>query len=518
MMGVAVAMLATSTPYAQGRTRWVNPYNQGKDAYKDAKYEDAIRLMKEAIGFDPNPAPQKPTSETLLKIDYFPQLYLGAAQVKMGLWNEAEANLDRAARDASRMDRNHQQLLSTARAELTAKRPRPTPVDPPTPTRGDPAPPPPPPPPPVGPTPFERDAETAKGHVTGRRFGEALVLIERLRTQNQSDFNRLGLGAARDAAAKGRSDELVKDGNDALNAGRLADARRRFSEADGVLPGAGAAGLRDVTTRENEYRAAVNAGQQAQGRGDWPAVIEQFEKARTLHPDQFRTEGLEAVLTGAIRSRDNANASAAAARDSANLLTEGKQLLARRQYVEAEARFQRALDRDNSNTEAKDLLNGLQQFSAFAAEAKTLQQQNKLAEAAGPLGRAKALDSARFRADADLMALDRAIAAVPRADSVRAGLVYCLEGESAQAIAILAPIARNSQALERGLRAHVHAWLGVSYATESLLGGSDEQRREALQQALSQFRTALQIQPEYALSESLVSPKVRAIWQQAKGR
>jgi tetratricopeptide (TPR) repeat protein len=502
---------------AQARPGWVKPYDDGKKALERDRFDEAIRHLTAAIAVDQKQDGAKPTDGTFREA-YFPFVYRGAAYLKKGDLDNAKRDFDKAALDEAGMPRALAAEFRAYRNDLNTKlaaRPRPNPPpgsDPPPGPRGNP----PPPPPPTGPTQFEKDAATANTLLESRKFAEALTQFDALRQLNATEFGNLRLGPKRDAAARGRADQLITEGQDALTAGRIADARQKFNEADAVVPNSAAESRRLVTQRETEFRGAVIESQQAQARRDWGAAIEHLDRAQRLIPQQFAAERLDGVRAGVMRNRDAARDSASAATESATLLADGKQLAGLRRYAEAETRYQRAVDRNPNNDEARDLLEKSREYGRLAGEAKALRQQNKLAAAGGPLQRAQEIDSARFKADAELTKMLRDIDALPSADSIRAGLAACFEGKWANAISLLEPLAERSEGLEPRLRAHVQAYLGVSHATASFVLASEDERRQARAQAITAFQAAMRIQPDYQLADALVSPKIREIWQQAK--
>jgi hypothetical protein len=83
---------------------------------------------------------------------------------------------------------------------------------------------------------------------------------------------------------------------------------------------------------------------------------------------------------------------------------------------------------------------------------------------------------------------------------------------------VLEPIAANGGTLDPRVRAHALAFLGVAYADLSLASRDDAERASLRSKAVEQFRALLAIQPEYQLRESLISPKVREMLDEARVR
>src|SRR6185436_3246809 len=98
--------------------------------------------------------------------------------------------------------------------------------------------------------------------------------------------------------------------------------------------------------------------------------------------------------------------------------------------------------------------------------------------------------------------------------ALRDGLTALLQGDAERSIAILEPAAggRGDQRT-----ASLHAYLGVAYATRTLsLPSDDEPTRQLREKALAEFRLAVRIQKDFQLSPRVVSPKILAMFEEAR--
>src|SRR5437773_2481138 len=78
-----MVLLISAIAYAQAKVppSVLKNYDQGVSAVKAGKFQDAIAPLLAAIAADPTPRSYR---EGVLPVDYFPQLYLFEAYVKLG--------------------------------------------------------------------------------------------------------------------------------------------------------------------------------------------------------------------------------------------------------------------------------------------------------------------------------------------------------------------------------------------------------------------------------------------------
>jgi hypothetical protein len=94
-----------------------------------------------------------------------------------------------------------------------------------------------------------------------------------------------------------------------------------------------------------------------------------------------------------------------------------------------------------------------------------------------------------------------------------AGLRAFFAGDWEQSIEQLGPLAE-----EEGVRGEVLAVLGSARATRGLLlGGREGEGGEDLDEARRLFERALELEPKLELDQRWFSPRVRRIFQEAKG-
>jgi tetratricopeptide (TPR) repeat protein len=98
--------------------------------------------------------------------------------------------------------------------------------------------------------------------------------------------------------------------------------------------------------------------------------------------------------------------------------------------------------------------------------------------------------------------------------ALRDALTALFEGNADRSIAILEPAV--SGRANQGA-ASLHAYLGVAYATRALsLPADDEPARIWREKAIAEFRLAVKSQRDYQLSARVVSPKILALFEQAR--
>ena len=124
---------------------------------------------------------------------------------------------------------------------------------------------------------------------------------------------------------------------------------------------------------------------------------------------------------------------------------------------------------------------------------------------------ARTVDPDRFRTEGLAAVLEKL--QPPPADPTRAalqqGLLALLKGRAAESIAILEPAASRP-----GKAASLHAYLGVAYATQALSAPKSEDSTRLKNKAIEQFKVAKSVEPDYQLSNRIVSPAILSIYQQ----
>jgi hypothetical protein len=101
-------------------------------------------------------------------------------------------------------------------------------------------------------------------------------------------------------------------------------------------------------------------------------------------------------------------------------------------------------------------------------------------------------------------------------NALRDALVALTRGDTQKSISILEPVLVRRSGHDASVAA-LRAYLGVAYATQALSSPKqDEPARLLREKALAQFRLAVAAQPDYRLSSRLVSPRIVALFQQAR--
>jgi hypothetical protein len=77
-------------------------------------------------------------------------------------------------------------------------------------------------------------------------------------------------------------------------------------------------------------------------------------------------------------------------------------------------------------------------------------------------------------------------------------------------------MAANDIALSASDKAAVHAYLAVAYATSSLEARSDADRESWHGKAVGEFKRAEAAKPGYTLSQRVISPKIQAMFDEAR--
>jgi len=101
--------------------------------------------------------------------------------------------------------------------------------------------------------------------------------------------------------------------------------------------------------------------------------------------------------------------------------------------------------------------------------------------------------------------------------ALRTALLALLDGNPQKSIAILEPVLAGRPTGNNPAVAALYAYLGVAYATEALSSANQgEPSRLLREKARVQFRLAVSAQRNYQLSPRLVSPRILALFEQAR--
>ena len=178
-----------------------------------------------------------------------------------------------------------------------------------------------------------------------------------------------------------------------------------------------------------------------------------------------------------------------------------------------------ALQRNPSNPDAKAALDASRKYAALVNEGRSLKDKRGSAPAARKsFEDARALDSQRFERDAlgpVLTALLKDAGVDPAKEGLRQGLLALLKGDAQGSIAILQPALEQAGSGDAGAVA-LHAYLGVAYATRALSSSKPDDQTRLNGFAVEQFKLAVASQRNYQLSPRIVSPKIIAIFEQAR--
>lgn len=110
-----IVIIAGGVVFAQAR--WAEPYRRGLEAIRDSRWKEAVTLLTTAIGHDDRQSEHK-REEGTFTTRYYPFLYLGLAQLRLGQLQDASRNLTRAVADPMPADETAE--LRRYQAELSA--------------------------------------------------------------------------------------------------------------------------------------------------------------------------------------------------------------------------------------------------------------------------------------------------------------------------------------------------------------------------------------------------------------
>ena len=197
--------------------------------------------------------------------------------------------------------------------------------------------------------------------------------------------------------------------------------------------------------------------------------------------------------------------------DGQRFALRAKELVAQGKYAEADTMYATALKSDPKNQDAIDGMNKATKFKALRDQSAVQARSKNVAGAQQALVEARTLDPDRFTKEGLASSLERL---TPQTDDpVRAalqqGLRALLGGRAAESVAILEPVASRG-----GKAASLHAYLGVAYATQALSAPKSEDSTRLKNKAIEQFKLAKSAEPDYQLSNRVVSPAILSIYQE----
>jgi len=452
----ALALLAiAAAPVAQDSRYWNRAYEDGVRELEDGRFADAERSFRHALSHPASPSGRTPNVvfSGSRRAPYYPEYFLAIALQRQGKHEEAlqwfervqQERLVPAGSGEAKALAGH---LAETRKALAARPPPPDPKPPPE-------------------SPFDTQLKQAEASAAAGRPGQALKMFDALRDLDAAEFARRNLGARRDQLAQQLAGALVAEGDQLRANGQLKEALTRYRTADSFVPGAGAAGIREVDRlfeeRAREARVAeaqklVDQGEAVARAGRYSAAAKLFRQAAKLDPD---------------------NAAA-------------------RVWLAQSARFERMRNRG-----------------------RTLGKQGQVDAARSAYESARREDEARFAAEGlakELDALPAPATEVPaeQMEPVRTALVAYLRGDAQQAVQVLEKLSGDVPDLDSRVRPHVYAWLGVAYGQLSLAAPEDAARSEMRRKALEQFRQLIAVDPDYDVRENLISPRIRALIDEAR--
>lgn len=494
-MLIVLLWSAVALPLAAQDRRWADLYRQGRDAVNGGRNEEGIRLLEQSVKIEPRQERERfvgPNERT----EYFPYYYLGLAYLRTKQYDKA-AEAFRNGRACNCLTSKLSGLQDNWEKQLAKDRLAAGTADPGLASQV-----------------ANLDAALAAG-----RFNEALALLDQIRSSNAAEYSKLGLDKRRTEAERGLAGQLVKEGQQLLAAGELVEAAKRFRDADARSPGSGQAGLTEVRQRQtaaySRHRQAAEA-EFAAGRLD--SALEQLKQAEAIYPEQYASDAM-AARADEWRRATQKNVTADKIR---SLLDRARAAAAGNRYAEATGLYKTVLATEE-NAEAKAWLDAQARFVALRDRARAQHKNGQLEPARQALDEARRQNEARFKFEGleELLAsIEEKLGALPEehAAPLRAAVVAILRGDASRAREVLEPIAANGGTLDPRVRAHALAFLGVAYADLSLASRDDGERASLRSKAVEQFRALLAIQPEYQLRESLISPKVREMLDEARVR
>jgi hypothetical protein len=504
-LALVAALLFCASASAQNR-KWLEPYEAGVKAFQQGKYAAAVALLERAAAANSKSEAGK-IIEGVFPIDYFPFYYLGLAYLELGQFDKAQENLDKAR---STLPRKELARLAAAESKIKAANT----ITPP---------PPPPRPPASSNAAFEAGLRDAETRLNGKQFEEAITKFDQLRASNPAEYAKEKLAAKRDEAVKGWVTQLTEEARTSLEASKYRDARAKLQQADQLLGGQKPVAdlLAELKKRDDDYQRLKAAAQAELTGKNYAGARDRFVQAQTAQREQFDADNLAPRLAEASRlavSTTNPPPDPKPPVDprtaeGQRLAEMAKQLTAKRQFAAADSAYSSALKSDPKNRDAADAIEKTTKYKRLRDQGVQLKGSN--GEAAQKLLiEARNADAARFEAEglaATLDALTRSLGEQPATVALRGALLALLKGDATKSIEILEPEAQKG-----GGGAPLHAYLGVAYATRALSTPKPEDRTAWRSKAVEQFKRAKAAQPDYQLSERIVSPAILAIYQSAR--
>ena len=491
-----VVLLISASAYAQAKVAKsvLDNYDKGVSAVKAGKWQEAIAPLQAAVTADPIP---RTVREGVLTNDYYPQLYLFEAYVKLG--DFVNANKYYAIRGAvpaglvSQM-KPFADSLTTENARVAK-------------TNTDKA---------------AADKAAADKAIADKAAADKAAsdkaAADKAAADKVAEDKRLADKAAADKAAADKAtadkrnadlaefNKSVTAGNNAYNAKNWGGAVDAFTQAKNRLPSdfssapGGLEGkLRDASQKKADtdfFESAVRTADASLGQKNYADAVTGYTNAKNRNLAEFTNRKLQAKLDLASTGLKQMGADAAKKAELDSMVRTANSSLTNKKWDDAIAGY--------GSVKSK-----------FPAEFQQQNLQAKIDEALkGKTGAALADKAAADKAAADRAAADRLAAEklaeknAPSADKLaHDGLVALVGGDATKATSLLEQAKAAAAKSKPALRATVAAYLGVAYAMQSIQ--KNDKSLEA--QAKQQFKDAQQLQRGYELSDRVVSPQVKRI-------
>jgi tetratricopeptide (TPR) repeat protein len=450
---------------AFSQVRWLKPYEDGVKAFHAGNWQKAIGLIENAVRLDPRQSARKRTEGVYPDEEYFPYYYLGIAHAKLGNVEQANRNLAEALNQGGmrpamidEVKRYQKELASRPEPDPGLRRgggPRPEP-DPGL-RRG-------------GGTPPEPDPGLRRG---GGPPPEPDPGVRR----GGGPPPEPDPGLRRGGGPPPLDPQFVQLENQAraeLDQRRFSDALEHFDALRSRFPvefGARSLGIARASAAQGLAREWAAAGRQLLADGSLSEAQKKFEAAETL----VSGTGVDGVTEIQRRRAD---------------------------YT---ARRTSAL----RNQSQKRLKQAVQDYQAAAAA------DPQAAKAEGLDARIRALE-AEMNAPPPSSESPKVPMLAAGADKLHDAIVEYLQGNLPQMITLLELSAGDSKGVDRGILVDLHAFLGVAYAEQSIAARKEADQQDLRKKALDQFRLALDLDPNYQLSQRLVSPKIQDLMKAAR--
>ena len=247
-----------------------------------------------------------------------------------------------------------------------------------------------------------------------------------------------------------------------------------------------------------KFEPTLRTAQTALDTRRYADAMQRFDELKTIDATEFARRGLASRRTEAARGR------------ALELTQEGLTILRNKdgRLADARAKFQEA-QRIQPSVGASD---GLAEVSRREAAAATAANEPKPAPPA-PAPVPAPPSPPPVVTPAPPAAPDFSVVPLQQA------LLEYLKGNVPRTIELLEPAARaDNGTLDKRVRAPLHAYLGAAYADRSLVARADDEKKKLEQQALAQFKIALDAAPDFQLSETAISPAIRDLFKKATGR